>query len=549
MTLCAVCAAPATHNSRIRGTAIWTPVCSRACADEYYGDQEIGGLIDRLRKTTKPSPSPQPAATSDDVIDDIDAKLHDDDDSPDELVATTQDAKRTESAESDWKRQNGSRLLATITEMRSVVGMVKRNSKDVSEAMSAVADDAANRGFVRKYLTKLTIAGFKVAFAGAKAGAGAGAETATVVGVPLDTIVDAVAVALDALIFASTTTASVVGMAQTFGAIKDSIMAMMSFDGGLPGCAANVDALFVALERAGLKKRAQEFMGSLVSLFERFVKWGAPIIGSVIGLAIPYDASITGRVVEFFLYAVTLANDKGWPLISRLWSILPSGWQALIASKARLSEFFVSFVDLMKHLFPAGTDNWKSRLIDKTRAFGVSSLSLHPLVVISGKRAVVRDRLTKGAEMTKAAAAAIDRKVTQWLDAVLIPNMDKLVTVVHGAMGLGFSLIYAMHAYTPDGAKRTPKLSNVPIDVDLPTLAAHLRTDNQCRANFAADVLAHRHQMCEAVREMPTRKGMLFVMMCIDAGIHLDPSVPHMGIPELATAPFELHRNALFLRP
>lgn len=541
MATCVVCAAPATHNSRIRGGP-WVPICSSTCAEEYHGPQVIGGLIDRLRRS-RPAAEPAATETSDEIIADIDEAL-DSGVGAGELVAPSDSVER---AESDWKSRSGAQMVAILKEMRDIVGSVKDKNKTMDEAMNGVAADAANRGFVRKYLTKLFVAGFKVTLAGAKVGAGAGAETATVAGVPLDTVVEAVSVVLDALIFASSTTASVVGMAQTFGAIKDSVTAMMSFEGGLEGCAANVDAMFVALERAGLRGRAQEFMGSMMSLFERFVRWGGPIIGSVIGMVIPYDAGITGRVVEAFLYAVTVITDKAWSVLFRLWKLIPRSWRSIISDRKRMNEFFVGFVELMKALFPTGDTNWKSRLIDKARAMGVASMSLHPLVIVSRKRVMVKDRLTRGAEGAKKVVLKIDRKIAQWLDAVVIPNMDKIVSIVHGALGLGFSLIYAMHAYMPSGERRKLALAGLSIGLDVEALAAHMQTDADSRSRFVADTRLQQRRVREIMCDVPTRQGMLFIMLCIDAGIPLDASQPYMGVPALAEHNFATHQKALFV--
>lgn len=464
-----------------------------------------------------------------------DTAAADDDGTEKRLLDSTDDVKRlraskktadaTESAEETWKRKSGGAMTEVLHQMRDITKQAKDRKLDTVKPLESMNGPLSSTDLVKRFMTKVAIAGFKVGFASAKVAAGSGAETATVVGIPLDTLIDAIAVALDVMIFAATVMESIYGIIRSFVEIKDHLVMLLTFSGGPPGVQAAVDALMGVLAKLGLKGRAEQFMGSIVELFERFIRWVAPVIGSVIGLAIPYDASITGRVIEFFLYPVRFFISEGWLLISKTWDLLPESWQAILSSRERWNELLVAFVDMIKRLFPSGDgDTWKSRLIDKAKHAGIKIFNVHPLVVVG---VISRERVDKSLsnvfDTSKKVSNYVDRTVSSWIDNLVIPNIDKISVLVQAALGLGFGFIYMLHAYTPDG---TRKKLGIAAPLDSPTtavhIALHLSTDATARDRFVLDPEARQREMLSILSQpQPTLNEMQFLAVCSQLGLRV----------------------------
>jgi hypothetical protein len=357
-----------------------------------------------------------------------------------------------------------------------------------------------------------------------------------------------VAIALDVMIFASTVLEAVYGIVRGFVEIKDNLTVLLTFRGGLTGVQAAVDGIFELLDRLGLKRRAQQFMGSIIELFDRFIRWGAPVIGSVIGTAIPYDASATGRVIEFFLYPIKFFITRGWLLLIRAWNMLRSEWQEMIADRDKWNGLLLSLVDLIKRLFPGNTDaSWKSRLIDKARDIGLGSARLNPLVVVGVvKRDKLDEAVIKAAEMSKKVSGYVDTVVSRWIDTLVIPNIERITATVQAAMGLGFGFIYMLYAYTPDGTRKKLGIATVAISLDVSALSAHLARSPDARSAFIADTDRRLHEIRAAMCATPSDAAMQFIAVCAQVGVPLDVSAPHFACPALASRNFELHRRAIF---
>lgn len=439
-----------------------------------------------------------------------------------------------EKTEKKWEQTHMAKFKKVLEQMKEVVAAGKDDSDPASIALKAVkaiepaGDDASSsRGFVKKYFIKLVRAGFKVTFAGGTVAAGAAAESATVVGIPLDTLVDVVATGLDVLIFGATVMQSIYTLGSTFLDIKEGLFNLLTFEGGPDGVVTAVDTMFGVLEKAGLKDRAQQFIGSIIGLFDQFIRWGAPLIGSLIGMAIPYDASITGRVIEFFLYPIKFFITKGWLLLRALWDLLPQSWASIFTNKEKLDNLMLAFVDIIKRLFPVDkSDDWKKKLLEGARKVTTTGFKLHPLVIVGViKKSTVETRLAKGAEKAKQVSDFIDIRVTKWLDNTVIPNIDKISSIIRACMGLGFGCVYMFYAYTPDGAKR--KLGILPqiIGIDVDDLSNCLANNDKARQAFVQDTATRRHEVREIMCDIPTPKGYAYILMCIEKGVELDMDV------------------------
>ena len=441
------------------------------------------------------------------------------------MTASDKTKDASESAESSWKRTKGGAMTSILSEMKAITKDAKDRKFDSVKPLENIGDPLSSTELVKRFMTKVTLAGFKVTFAGAKVAAGAGAETATVVGIPLDTLIDAIATVLDVMIFAATVMESIYGIIRGFMEIKNHLVALLTFSGGPPGVQAAVDAIFNVLASVGLKNRAQQFMGSIVELFDRFVRWVAPVIGSVIGMVIPYDASITGRVIEFFLYPVKFFITQGWLLISKTWDLLPESWQQILVSRERWNELLISFVDILKRLFPVSADGetWKSRLIDKAGRVGVKIINVHPLVVVG---VISKERADKSIsnvfEAGKKVSTYVDTIVSRWIDDLVIPNIDKITVLVQAALGLGFGFIYMLHAYTPDGTRKKLGIQSA-LDTAVPVsqIIAHLAESRSARTAFACDPEARRRELLAIMQQQPPRSldAMQYAVLCIEAGV------------------------------
>lgn len=474
-----------------------------------------------------------------------------------QLKANTTTTRNTKRAEDLWKETKGGEMTETLKEMKDLVVNARDKSDEAAAALKKAGATARKAGgsfgFVKRFLGKLAVAGFKVTVASGKVVAGVGTVVADVVGVPLDTLVDAVAIALDVAIFASTILEAVYGLARSFIEIKDNIMMLLTFSGGPPGAAAGVDSLFDVLDAAGLRKRAKQFMGSIVALFERVIRWGAPVVGSVIGLAIPYDAAVVGRVIEFFLYPIRWFISKGWLLISKVWSLLPESWQAFITDKDRWTELLVSLAELLKRLFPIEEEeeSWKRKLIRGLGAAQISVARVHPLVIVG---LLDRDKVVEVSEKTHEKVITtveyVDTYVNRWIDDVLIPNLSKIPVVVHGALGLSCGLIYMLYAYTPQGVRRKiglpTKGGTQSVGAALGQFRAHLVEDSETRARWTRDVDQRHHEMRQIMTDLPTPQGMAFIFICIEAGIPLDADAPYMGVPAIGAGNFAFYQRAVW---
>lgn len=481
-------------------------------------DNESGGVVSKLLDFVR--------GGDNDGDGQIDAG-DDDGDSEGALLTRIKDVKQlranartaVESGKTDelWRDTKGGSISEVLKEMREVTRLAKERKLDVAKPLGQLGKAASSLDLVKRFAAKVTTYGFKVTFAGAKVYAGVGAEAGAVIGIPLDTLVDAIAIALDAAIFATTALESVYGIFRGFIEIHKHLEVLLTFAGGPPGVQAAVDALFDVLNSVGLGNRAKQFMGSIIEVFQRFILWGAPLIGSLFGL-IPYDAAIVGRVVEFFLYPVKFFISQGWPLIMRLWNLMPGSWQELILDRQRWNGLVVSFVDLLKRLFPVDDGGtWKTRLIQKATDIGLAVARVHPLVVVGViNRERLVDRTERASERLQEAVAYSDTVISGWLDNVVVPNVDKITATVQAAMGLGFGFIYMLHAYTPDGTRR--KLGLLPslsVKTPLQTIASHLQEDNDARQRLIAD----SDRLQTLLLNRPTPEQQHFLMLCVYMGV------------------------------
>lgn len=573
------------HKEVCEALAEWVPAESQPLELGDFTQEEIGGLISRLRGRDDSANEPSEgglfsrlanryapkedespgvvkrllgvlARGDDDGDGDID---NDNDPSGDKRLLTDVDklrqlrsnaktARETGKAEDLWKDTNGGKVTEVLKQMREVTRLAKDRKLDAAKPLANIKRAGSSFDLVKRFFAKVTLAGFKITFAGGKIAAGTGAETATVVGIPLDTLIDAIAIVLDVMIFAATVLEAIYGIIRSFIEIKNSLLAILSFSGGPRGVQRAVDNIFDSLEKIGQKKRAQQFIGSIIELFDRFIRWGAPIIGSVIGLAIPYDASIVGRVIEFFLYPIKFFITKGWLLLLAIWDVMPHSWQDIISDKDKLNALLVSFVDLIKRLFPVDEgETWKTRLVDKARSVSLNIAKLHPLVVVG---VMPRDKLEIGADQlarfAKKGITYTDTLVTKWIDNLVIPNIDKITTTIQAALGLGFGFIYMLYAYTPEGTRKKLNISTAPAASSIDAIAAHLCESETARQVFLCDVDQRLHEIRQIMSEMPTKEGMKFLVVCTAIGVPLDPSAPNMGVPAVGASNFQLHRKLLF---
>lgn len=473
-----------------------------------------------------------------------------------QLKANTKTTRDTKRAEDLWRDTKGGEMTETLKEMKDLVKNAGQKSDEAAAALKKAAEAGKKAGgsfaFVKRFLGKLAVAGFKVTVAGGKIGAGVGTTVADVVGVPLDTLVDAIAIALDMAIFASTILEAIYGLIRGFIEIKNNLLQMLEFSGGPPGSAAAVDSVMDALEAAGLQKRAEQFMGAIVALFERLIRWGAPLVGSVIGLAVPYDASVVGRVVEYFLYPIRWFISKGWLLLNKVWSLLPDSWQAFITDKDRWTEMLVSLAELLKRLFPIAEEEetWKRKLITTLGKAQIQVARVHPLVIVGVlDREKVTDTSRKVQEKTIEAVEYVDTYVNRWIDTTLIPNLPKIPIIIHAAMGLSCAFVYALYAYTPQGVRRKiglpTKGGTQSVGAALCDFRAHLAEDAETRARWTRAVEQRQHEIRQIMCDLPSAQGMTFILICIEAGIPLDANAPYMGVPALGAANFAFYQRAL----
>lgn len=512
-----------------------TPVPDEQLVGEFLDSllsdqQQIGGILSNLIGRYKPSEDPP----DEEVV----AKL--------ETVKDEAFSKAEEEATKAWKDKNGPKLSDVLGQMKSGIQSAKGKNKGELESMIKVGSkQGANRSFAKIIIKKIALWGVKLGIASVKVGAGVAAATTTVVGIPLDTLVDAISVALDVAIFIATVLEAVYGIARSFLEIKDQFLALLTFNGGPQGSADAVDALFGLLEKMGLKRRAQQFVGSIVQLFDRVIQWSAPLVGSVISLVIPYDASITGRVVEYFLYATKFIVGKAWLLMKKLWDIVPERWQTILTDRDELSGLMLRFIEMMKRLFPTGDDNWQSKAIKKVRSAATKAMSFHPLVVIGVlSMSKVDRRTTEIATTSEKSLLYINFKVNNWLDNVVIPNIDKVSMAIQAGMGLVYGLSYMLYAYTPDGTKRKLGIA-AKIDLQIDALCNNLMTNPKLRDEFAADVDRRHHEMRETMCQTPTAQGTQFIVMCIACGVDFDLTAPYAGVPAAAERNFSIYSQGL----
>jgi len=438
------------------------------------------------------------------------------------------------------KRTQETSKTNIMTHLKPLAKIVKEHKGDIV----APAKDASKEALM-SLLKSVARTGFKVTLAGAKTVAGAAAEVADVTAIPFDEIVDAISTAINALIFAGTALKQFYDTVKAFmsvGEIVPKLRALMRFDGGLPGCATAVDELFELFDKLGLKKRAQDFMGMIIGSFERFIRWAAPLIGSVVGLAIPYDATISGTVVEFFLYVVRFVLDEAWLLLLGLWEALPKSIRGFITNRDQWTSMLIGVANMLKKLFPPEDDSWKGRAAAKLASAGLTVLRYHPLVIVSAKaRAKVEELRETDPEKAKHLATTIDRKVNAWIDDKLIPNMDKLPTIIHGALGLGFSMVYMLYAYTPEGTKKRFRVTAVVHPSAAAIACALCSSDEYARAEFTRDTEQRMHEIRAIMCEVPSAETVSYLAAVRAAGVPFDPAHPALAMPAVCEVNFARH--------
>lgn len=465
-----------------------------------------------------------------------------------QLKANVVDASRSKNAEDLYKNTRGGALTEVLRQMKELTTAFKDRDEAKLTRLASGSDATSTVALTKRMFAKVALAGFKVSLAGAKVGAGAGAETAVIVGIPLDTLVDAISLSIDVALFASTTLTSIFNIISSFNEVKTAMISMMRFEGGPSGVAAAVDSAFDQLERLGLRGRAQKMIGSLIGLFDRFIRWGAPLIGSLIGLAIPYDAAVVGRVLEFFLYPIKLFITRGWPLIQQAWDLVPGQWQQVLTDRDRWMQVCVGGLELIKRLFPTGDQrDWKDTVIERAQKIGVTALRFHPLVIIG---VVSRERLDRTAERLGDAARTVgdvvDAQVNAFIDKVVAPNLDKIITVSQAALGVGFGLLYTLYRYSPDGTRKALGLPAAVPSAGVAAVAAHLCSDSAAATRFISDTEQRQHEIRTVMCRYPTLEGLAFLSICMQLGVPIDPGADYMASPAVAARNFQLHRGLMF---
>lgn len=515
-------------------------------AGRYKVDSEHDTVVSKVLATVKRGDDDGDGTIDNDKDEAAEPKLLTDVNNLKQLRSNARTAKESGDAEDLWKETKGGAVTSILGEMREITRAAKNRDLDVVKPLAKIGRADSSFALAKRFMAKIAIAGFKVTFAGGKVAAGTVAATATVVGIPLDTLIDAIAIVLDVLLFASTVLESMYGLIRGFVEIKDNLAGLLTFAGGPPGVQANVDNLFGVLQSLGLEKRAKQFMGSIGELFGRFIQWGAPVIGSVIGLAIPYDASITGRVIEYFLYPIKWFITKGWLLIRKIWDLLHESWQQVIQDKEKWNEMLAAFIDLIKRLFPDEGESWKTRLIDKSTRMGINLSRVHPLVVVGVlKHDRLDQSLSNAADLSKRGVQYTDKLINGWIDDLVIPNIDKITTVVQAALGMGFGFIYMLYAYTPSGIRKKLGISAVTPTTTAAAIGAHMSQDADVWRRFVGDTDQRLHEIRQIMCQVPTEDGSAYIMLCVMAGVPVDLEAPNMNVPAVDRLNWDLHRRWL----
>ncbi len=536
------------HGELCKEFAWWT-------ADDVDYSEPIEGLISTLRNIVSLGRGDDDEEESEPATKKDIASLKQNRATLMQLRRNTISAKRSKNSEDLYKQTKGGPMTQVLTEMRQATAMVKKgDSKAIRAAMKAKPAGRGGLALIKSWAAKFVLAGFKVTFAGGKIGVGAAGE-AVAFGMPLDTIVDGVAVVLDVMIFVTTTVETVIGVARSLASLKSglesSVRALLTFNGGVSGVRTAVDNLMALAGKGGAKVVGKVF-GKLIQLYDRVIRWGAPVIGSVIGFIAVSDFSISGRVIEFFLYIAKFMLDKAFPLIEKAWKYLPDWGKDLITNKQRMTDFLASVVMWIRtNLFNAASSSWKYKLLDSTRRYGYKIASWHPLVLVGiVKRKTLDERSRRVVEQIKKASKVLDRKMDAWLENVVIPNLGKIPIAIHAAMGLTTALFYLAYRYTPASYKKILSPAKAAA-ADMDALFDHLHEDSDAQQRFAIDdAEERRHEVRAIMCDLPTPEGLQYVCGLIDVGVQLDADHPALSVEpgdSDSACNFRLYRRSLFL--
>jgi len=444
----------------------------------------------------------------------------------------------TRIARQSWMQKYGALLMKILQQMRDLIRAGKKE-----KALTEPRKLSIQKILVKKWFAKIAIAGFQIGFNAVKLGGGIAAEVASV-GAPSDEIVEAIATAIDVLLFAATTMANVTRVVMSLVNVGSHAKAILSFNGGPEGMMRAVDDMVAT---AGTK--GAQLVGSFVGLYDGFITWGAPLVGDLVGLCIPSDVAAVGRVVQVFLTIVgTVAKMAAFGVMRLIWNILPTEWTNVLTSEENINGMLLGVVEFVRRVFPRDINKrppGQRDIIEIGRRAFTTVARFHWLYIVGILKVETLDKTTRRiAQFTRNQLARIDHLANQWIDRILIPNLNKVSLTILSGFGMTYSILYMLSAYDSSGRKKNPtKVETPPAGAAVAAIRAQLTANESARVAFVADADQRLHEMRALLCSAPAAETLDYICTMIDAGVQL-----RADDPRLSVEPSDPDARAYFVR-